>query len=388
MRLKISCVFLLSLLVSSTLAELSITPYGLVQYRLRAKINTAFDDESSATALDYFNTFSYYAGMKVGIDQQLSLQFQIGNDWVAVENVSWAANRMPFPTRTPLPGTEFYMHLAYARWDPGFMYMEVGAVPVVSYGPLDLLERSLNSGSYRAAAFYTWIVGTNNSLLGLRAGVPILSGDRELQINLFSTVVDPRSTALTRGDSLIESTTFNPSSVLFILDAPFSFGSFSITPQLAGVAYRNFNQAREAGDHEISGGLKADYRINSKVSFSVMAAYAMVNNEKSRIVDTLRTDIETASLYDNRGFITGLRSDIGAGPGAFRAEFAYNYAEDKEQPGSASDYLYTDISYTWNVHPHFSIAPRLRNFTTLNSENSSIKVNMENRPEIMFTGKF
>ncbi|MFW5785583.1 MAG: hypothetical protein ACOCW1_05305 [Chitinispirillaceae bacterium] len=387
MRSRMSILLLLAIVFISS-AELSITHYGLAQYRLRERINTAFTEQSSSTAFDYFNTVSYYAGIRADLDETFSFHFQVGNDWVAVENVSWEANRMPFPTRMPLSGSEFYVHLAYSRWNPGFLYLEAGAVPVVSYGPLDLLERSVNSGSYRAAALYTWIVGTNNSLLGLRVGAPILSGEQKLNVNLFSTVVDPRSAAVTQGDSLIESPRSNPTSVLFILDAPFTAGALSITPQLAGIAYRNFNPAREAGDHEISGGVKAGYKVNSTVTLSAMAAYAMVNNENSRISDTRRSDTSTAPLYDNRGFITAISSDIGAGPGAFWLEFAYSYAVDKEQAGSASDHLYADVRYTWKVHPNFSITPRFRNFTSINPENSRVKVNMENRPEIMFTGTF
>lgn len=373
-------------------ADIDFTPYGLAQYRLRTRINSAYTDDVSETVFNYANTISYYAGFKANVSEQFSFQMQIGNDWVFTEDVNFLNNNPVIAARQFPPGSIPYFHLAYAQWNPGAVNLSLGIVPVISYGPLDLIERSLSTGSYATAAFFTWPVITNNSFMGLKLGVPILKGDVALDVNLLSSVIDSRFRAVSSGDQVIEDPNKNPTSAMFVLDLPFKAGAFSLTPQFVGIVNRNYNSAREEGDHELSGGLTAAYKLNDKTELRTFGAYAQVDNLGSRNDKEVRSvgseSVTIAPQYENVGVIAGIGATFGMGPGSLVANFNYSYSEDLQMDNSDLDYLYFDLMYNWNVHKNLTITPRVRNFTTLNPDDSNITRLMEIRPELMLTAKF
>jgi len=395
--------------------------------------------QRSAGSFDYLNLLGWALGAKVKVDDQLSLQFQIGNDLNSGESVSWAANNSPGARaiggglfdglndvlnkkeesalkKYGALGQNLYVHLAYATWNPGPVNLTGGVIPVVSNGTLDLLERSLSTGSYSEAIFQTWSTQFNNSLIALRLGVPFVSSDElKFAAELTTSVIDPRSQKLIKdasstgtGDTGLEDTIWGrPSSLLFILDAPLTVGDFKMTPEFTTVINRNWNDAEEVGDHEFIFGLSAGYKVSDALGFSLNGAYGMVSNETSKIgeygsINRLGSRKLTgvawrdSITYKSNGFIMGVGSTIKAGPGLIGIDFKlgtsandvteYEYSEqDGNKVDVNGDTVYIvktqqiakaklpgiqnkktdillDLKYTWNVHPRFSIQPRYRLF--------------------------
>jgi hypothetical protein len=244
--------------------------YGAVQYRFRERINTlsadtsasdAFNPDarktSSGTTYDYHNLFSWQAGLKAKVDDKLSFQLQIGNDWGFGEGVNWANNKAQ-QGRSYIPGADnLYVHLADVKWNPGAFYVEAGVIPVFSNGTLDLLERSINTGKYDQAIFQGWVAQVNNSLLGIKLGVPIATGGVSVGVELFQSILDTRAQVLTQNALRKDTISANPTSALFIFTLPVSAvgGDFKVIPEVSGVVNRNYNSTNGIGDHEIIGGL-------------------------------------------------------------------------------------------------------------------------------------
>jgi hypothetical protein len=408
----------------------------------------------NGSSFDYLNLIGWAVGMKAKVDDELSLQFQIGNDLNAGENVSWGNNNTP-GTRKAL-GTKdiwgnslqllnnIYVHLAYATWNPGYFYLSGGKIPVVSNGTLDLLERSLNAGYYGESIFQTWAAQTNNALMALKLGVPIAeSDDVTFGIELTASTIDINTQKLIGSDDRGVDTAVNsnPTSLLFIFDAPLVAGGFKLTPEFTAIFNRNYNTDAETGDHEILFGLSAGYQVSDGLSFGLHGGYGTISNSNSKIgkyhdftrnsekvLDGVPWDTYQLE-YSSNGYLVGFGSAIKIGPGTLGVDFKFggswnsvteyevntidslNGAPLYEDPAQTrprysvktvkystailpeikdnrTDVLF-DLRYTWNVHPKFSIAPRWRLFYSSYEEKSGhIDSKMENRPEIILTGTF
>jgi len=231
--------------------------------------------------------------------------------------------------------------LAYATWNPGPIYLTGGVIPVVSNGTLDLLERSLSTGSYGDAIFQTWSTQLINSLIAIKLGVPLVKEGVKINAELTYSVIDPRTQSLIKGigttgangvdaaDSLVTKPTANPTSQLFIVDVPITAGDFKVTPQFTYVANRNYNTKLEKGDDEILVGLSASYKATDAVSFSLNGAYGQISNENSLVGSYGKTDRSgnatafTNNKYISNGLLGGLGSTVKAGPGAFQIGVSY-----------------------------------------------------------------
>jgi len=328
------------------------------------------------------------------------------------------------------------VHLAYATWNPGPVYLTGGVIPTNSNGTLDLLERSLSTGSYGEAIFQSWSTQLNNSLIAFRLGVPFISNeDIKFGVELTTSVIDPRtqelinslgSTGWINKDNSVRDTVYgNPTSALFILDVPLVAGDFKITPEISTVLFRNYNTATEKGDHEFLIGLDAGYNVSEALYLGLNGAYGTISNENSKIggygsverSGAVSAIGSFANTYISSGFIFGLGSKIKAGPGTVAVDFKYgssanvakeyenvtstggggstatkvNFADPKPEKLSDKGDILLDASYTWNVHPKFSIRPRWRLFySSYNSDvwAAHISSKMENRPELILTGSF
>jgi hypothetical protein len=360
-------------------AGLDAEPYGAVQYRFRERVHTVSDQsDSSNTNADYFNLFSWRAGLRVKANDQLSLQLQIGNDWNAGDNINWRANNMP---RARVESQNLYVHIASFKWNPGLLYIEGGVVALNSNGTLDLLERSINYGNYGGAGFYGWSSVANSSMLGIRLGAPIIEGDVKLGVELFQTVIQEREQSRGARGELDP----NPAAVMFLLTSPVEAvdGALKATPEFTMVINRNYNSALKAGDNEILFGLSASYKINDAVTANVSGGNGSVNNRKTERIQ--------ANLYDNAGLLACAGAVVLAGPGTVQIDFKYNSNENKYRQRSRIDYLYTDLRYGWEVYDKFTIMPRYRNYLTLHPKSnvgSVVKMEMENRFELYLEGSF
>ncbi len=353
----------------------SVTPYGLAQYRLRLQMHTQTPDSGSdRTAMDYANQLSFYFGAKIKVNDQVTMQFQGGNDWVTTEGVglttnNWWLSKGNFP----------YFHLAYAKYDAGIFFITIGQQPIASNGPLDLIERSLrnpaNTMSYTGAGLVSWVVGTNNTMAGIKVGAPLVKGDFKLGAELFSTVITPRT------QTAAEEPTSNPPATMWVLDFPISIAALTFTPQVIGILYRNYNATTEKGDHEIGAGLSASYKVMDGVAVNACGGFAQISNTNSRTA---------ADVPDNhRGIIAGIGGSYKAGPGAAIVDFKFSNDGNTEDDSTMSSYIYVDAKYGWDINKNFQIMPRIRFFLTSYADNNaSLDSKQEIRPELLITGKF
>jgi hypothetical protein len=215
-------------------------------------------------------------------------------------------------------------------------------IPVSSNGTLDLLERSLNTGSYGDAIFQTWSTQLHNSLVAIKLAYPILKDDFKLGVELTSSVIDARAQNLgisngTTGAANVdvakdikEEPKGNPSSVLFIVDVPIAAGALKVTPEVSAVLNRNFNSNTESGDNEVIGGLSASYKLSDAVSLNLSGAYGTVSNENSKVGSygtTTRSDTNSVlsddKKYISNGLIGGLGATCKVGPGSFAIDFKF-----------------------------------------------------------------
>jgi len=376
----IAAALIVSASISAFAAEL--TPYGSARYVFRPRIHTIADTAANSnTTIDYHNLSAWRLGLRAKVDDQLSLQFQIGNDWGASEGVNWANNNMP---GSRLGFNNLYVHLACFRWNPGYMFVEAGVVPLFSNGTLDLLERSINTGKYGEANYLGWGVEANNSMLGVKLGAPVLKGDIKVNAELFQTIVTTRTQTL----HPVNEPKANPTAALFVFNLPVEAGALKVTPELTAVLNRNFNSATEKGDHEIIGGMSANYKVNSAISVNLTGGYGMVNNEKSMVGYYGPTESAPAK-YNSRGLYLATGSAIKMGPGSVFIDFRYNSEANLEnEENTKNDYFYTDLRYGWKVHDKVTITPRFRNYVRLFPENDVNKWRMENRPELTLEALF
>jgi hypothetical protein len=381
-------------------AGLTVTPYGAAHYRFRGQFNTRTDtSDNSQSIANYTNRLAWRLGLKAAVNEQLSLEFRIGNDWGSPEDVNYALNN---GVRSRGPSYQnLYVHLAYARWNPGYMFIEAGVVPLASNGTLDLLESSLSRGRYQETVFDGWSQ-YNSSMIGFKVGVPLVKGDVKVGAELFQTVIDNRAQSLPT--SLLDDPIANPASVLLVLDVPVEAGALKITPEFTGVINRNFNRTTEEGDHEFLGGLSASYKVSGDVSVSLNGGYGGFSNENSKVggYDSAGTaqrlgsisaeDAAAITPYKASGLFIGAGTSIKAGPGNIQLDVKYNSTQNGYDDAAVDrthyDYVNADIRYSCKVNKNFSILPRYRLDTVLYPKNNPNDTELRHRLELVFEGSF
>jgi len=377
--------------------KLEVTPYGTASYRFRERIrSSSVKDGDNGTALDYLNLLGWNVGLKAKVDDKLSLQFQIGNDWNAGEEVNWRNNNgatagsrlLYLNSDSKLQGFQnLIVHLAYATWNPGPINLNVGVIPVSSNGTLDLLERSLTTGSYNESVYQGWSSQFNNSIIGIKLGAPILKDDIKLSFELASSVIETRSQY---SSPTPEEPNPNPTAVLLIADLPIVAGDFKLTPEFTTVLNRRFAYDAEdekgIGDHEILFGAAASYKISSDFSVSLSGAYGQNSNEATAHVSAA----DTAKL---QGMLVGIGGSYKVGPGTIQLDYKYgshvNAQSDDTKKASAVYNHYIDPRYTIKLHDKFTVAPRCRVYiSTYHKDLEAEPLFTEIRPEIILTGSF
>jgi len=383
---------------------LEVKPYAGVQYRFWERIHSYSDDDNSASVFDHTNRLAWRVGLIGKVDDQFSLQIQIGNDWFLSDDVTWALHNFASPPPRQSENN-LYIHIASFKWDPGYFNIEAGAVNVSgTNGTLDLLERSLNTGKYGGAVFTGWTVQSNGSLAGLKLGVPFVKSDNlKVGASLLQSIIDSRQTQLPL-QSLVNTPNDNPASWLFVFNVPVEAGDFKVAPEITGIVNRNYNRETETGDHEIIGGLSASYKVSDGVSLTLNGAYGSVSNENSRVGvygngsggnrSGAVPEDSAAGIYISNGLIVGAGASIKAGPGSVILDLKYNSEvnayNQASKDATANDYFLVDLRYTWKVHKNFTVLPRFRSFVTSFAKNSASGYNtyIEYRPELSLNGEF
>jgi hypothetical protein len=350
--------------------EMSFKPYGLVQYRLR--YDFLYNDVSDVTTSSgsYSNTISYKVGLKATLNDKVSTQFELGNDWGATETTDALSSNFYKKRNFYSP----WFSLAFLRFDPGFLHIEAGIVPVNSTTTADLLGASLyNNKNYTAAAHLPWIVITNSSIQGLRLGAPILKGDFKFGIDVLTSVISQRP-VVAKDDFNI-----NADALMVMVDLPVSYKIFKLSPQFIALPYRNYDKIKKEKDTEFMAGF--DCGIQANKSLSLRFGYAVAVFEQNVINDTASG--ETVQT-DRIGMIGGLGLTAIFGPGKLDFDVKLSSDNNLKIDNSKILYPYLDLIYAIKLNKYFAITPRIRMFITSKEDNLRIIT----RPDLIFNTAF
>ncbi len=370
-------ILLFSFSVFAALPEnFSFTPYGMAQYRLRYEFLSVKSDGKSTSSGNYYNTIGYKAGMKASVNSQVDFQFEIGNDWGATEAVSLDNSNLTNSRAALYP----FFSLAFFRWDPGYMHIQAGRVPVKGTSVTDILGISLqrsNSGKdirYESCSHQPWVASTNGTIDGLRIGAPISKKDFKLGVDLFTTVITQRIAPLS------EDFLKNADGVMIMVEIPMSYKGLTLLPQFIAIPYRNYDRIAKEKDHELMGGFQGDIKINPAFSlrfgYGFAVFYQNVLSDSSSVKDVAIKQI---------GMNAGVGTSLEIGPGKLDLDLKIGYDDDRESQMDKQYFPYIEALYSWVLNKHFSIIPRLRIFIT---SAETEKTTVRSRPELIFSGSF
>ena len=347
-----------------------ITWSGLAMYRLRLEIvsnnyKSGIDQENT----NYSNQIAYHFGAKIKPNDQLCLGFDIGNDWYATELVTGIPGNY-WQKRDPYTP---WFDLAYAQWDPGYLHLAAGIIPVKGSALMDLLGVSiLYNKSYHNAAHVPWGVVTNFSQTALRIGAPILKDDFKLGVDVSSGTIEYRAIGLG-----IDTMLFNSDAMEFLVEVPMSVAGLSIKPQSFLIPNRSFNAATKKSDMEFGVGIDLGYKVSDQ--FNLRAGFGYAHNSNN---NSYRGVGDTA--FDRTGTNTNIGTTLVLGPGKLDVDLNLSTEKNTKDTTINDLYPFADLKYGWAVNKNFVIMPRCRFFITL----PHVTFNTESRirPEIILAG--
>jgi hypothetical protein len=381
--------------------------YGMAMLRFRDEILTNYRAgglrEESA---NFSYQLAYKLGVKANPNDQVMLQFELGNDWYATDEVEGLPGNY-WTKRDPLTP---WFDLAFAQWNPGFMHVQAGIIPVAGTPLMDLLGVSIFFGrDYKKAAHIPWGVVTNFSQTGLRLGAPIVKGPVAFGVDAMAAVIEMRKIGVPVLDTMMT----NPLAIEFELEAPLVAGGLTVTPQAFVTPNRSYNMSTKKSDLEFGLGFNSGFKLNSDVTLRAGFGYARNSNRNSHVnADgktynaindtygdpfniTAKTDVINSyldsALYDRWGTNLNVGSTVLLGPGKFDFDFNLSSDQDMYNKNIYDWYPFFDFKYGWAVNKNFVIMPRIRLFFT--EPKAAIKViTYENmlttRPELIFCGTF
>jgi|GEM_PF-611267 hypothetical protein len=376
----------------------NLTWSGLAMFRLREEIVTNYRTtgvrEEKAT---YSNQIAYHLGVKAKPNDQVLLQFDIGNDWYATEEVEGLPGNY-WTKRNPMTP---WFDLAYAQWDPGFMHIQAGIIPVAGTPLMDLLGVSIFFGrDYKNAAHIPWGVVTNFSQTGLRIGAPIVNkGPVSFGVDVMSAVLEMRQIG-----TGLDTMKLNPLAVEFELEAPLTISRFSLLPQAFITPNRSYNLATGGSDIEFGAGFNLGYKLDKGISFRAGFGYARNSNRNSYgknnvIFDSYGDPFSVVSAptdsvnivhdsvkFDRWGTNLNVGTTVALGPG--KLDFDFNLSNEQDMYNANVDnwFPFFDLKYGWALNKHFIVMPRVRLFFT--EPKKGYNNQCKTRPEIIFTGVF
>ncbi|HEX2959673.1 MAG TPA: hypothetical protein VHO70_22745 [Chitinispirillaceae bacterium] len=347
----------------------SFTPYGLSQFRFRYDITSTSRNNTTTSTGNYSNRLGYKFGVTIKAGDQTTFQFEIGNDWTNTEEVTGDSGvyKMYRP----------YVHLASVNWNPGYMHIMTGIIPIKNTPMLDLIGRSIDrhKKNYAQAGHINWSITTDNSLIGLNAGAPILSDDFKLGIEFTTAVLESRP-----AKASVDDFRTNASAVALMLGVPMSTGGVTINPQFIVTPGRNYSEKNDATknrDPEIGGGLDFLFKLSDNATLNTGIGAAHISNKNSR--DSITPE------YRRTGVNAAAGTAIKLGPGKLNLDFVISFNKDSMKKDSLEIYPFVDLKYGWNVNKYFTIMPRFRGFWFIYPD-ETVKTLI--RPEIIFTGSF
>jgi hypothetical protein len=354
---------------------------GLAMLRLREemlfnklnKLQTGKKEESA--------TFSYQIAYKVGLkanpSKNVLLQFELGNDWYATEEALGIPGNY-YTKRDPM--TPWFC-LAYAQWDPGYMHIQAGIIPVRGTPLMDLLGVSLFfDRSYKMAAHLPWGVVTNFSQTGLRLGAPIVKGPITVGVDAMSAIIQQRYIKVG-----LDTLKLNPAAVEFELEAPITADALTVTPQVFIIPNRSYYKGTGKSDMEMGVGLDGGYKVSDDLKFRAGFGYAQNSNKKSFSANNIPDTIE----FDRSGINANVGSTIKLGPGKLDVDFNVSTEKNKLDTNVNDLYGFADLKYGWALEKNFILMPRIRFFYTKpKADATAYSSKLTARPELIFAGSF
>jgi hypothetical protein len=380
---------------------------GLAMFRLRDEIVSNFrGDAKTAENGNFSGQIAYKLGVKVKPNDQVMLQFEIGNDWYATEEVEGLPGNY-WTKRNPMTP---WFDLAYVQWDPGYMHILAGIIPVKGSAMMDLLGVSTFLGrTYKKAAHIPWGVVTNFSQTGLRMGAPIIKeGPVTLGVDATASVYEMRKIA-----TGLDTMKLNPVAMDFQLDIPVTVQALTVTPQAFIIPNRSYNMSSGKSDLEFGAGFDLGYKLNDGIAFRAGFGYARNSNRNSCQKDAngnyntmfdyygdpffMSTKNDTVNkivdsvLFDRWGTNLNVGTTVKLGPG--KLDFDFNLSNEQNMYNTNIDdwYPFFDIKYGLALNKNFILMPRIRLFfTEPKAAVGGVKYNnmLNSRPELIFTGVF
>jgi hypothetical protein len=376
---------------------------GMAMLRLRDEIVTNYRGDGKRLENGNFSyQIAYKLGVKVKPNDDVTLQFDIGNDWYATEEVEGLPGNY-WTKRNPMTP---WFDLAYVQWDPGYMHIVAGIIPVKGSAMMDLLGVSEFLGrTYKKAAHIPWGVVTNFSQTGLRIGAPIVKGPVCLGVDATGSLFEMRKIA-----TGLDTFKLNPVAVDFQLDVPLTVAGLNVTPQAFIIPNRSYNMASGKSDLEFGAGFDLGYKLNDGVVFRAGFGYARNSNRNSykdangnyNIMfdyyadpDFMSTKNDTVNkivdsvLFDRWGTNLNVGTTVKLGPG--KLDFDFNLSNEQNMYNKNIDdwYPFFDLKYGWALNKNFIIMPRIRFFFSEPKAAVGGSNHMLNsRPELIFTGVF
>ena len=142
--------------------------YGMGMIRLREIVYTNYlNNGRKESATDYQNKLAYKIGVKVKVNRKFRASLKSATTGMR-QRPLMLSTMVTFITSVKIfiP----YFSLAYMKWNPGCMFMDVGIIPVAGSSLMDLIGNSMLNcsnnaiaaspyypgGAYRAAAHIPW----------------------------------------------------------------------------------------------------------------------------------------------------------------------------------------------------------------------------------------
>jgi hypothetical protein len=345
----------------------TITWSGMAMLRLREEI-TSNQYKTGVDSNRAVGTYQlgYKFGAKIKPNDQVLIQFDIGNNWYSTDNVTGK-----------LSGDTLYtpsFSLAYAQWDPGYMHILAGIIPVKGSAMMDLIGVSLHfNKSYKKAGHIPWGVYSNFSQTGLKIGMPIMKDAFKLDFDFTAAMIEYRSAAY-KADGW----KFNCSALELLFDVPMSIAGATIKPQLCLIPNRSYNSSTNKSDMEAGAGIDLGYKVNNNVNLRAGFGYAHNSNTNSH---------EGSKNFDRTGLNSNIGTTIGMGPGKFDFDFNLSTEKDEKDTDVNDVYPFVDIKYAYNgLNKNFIITPRCRFFLTY--PNAKYDAIYTIRPEVIITSAF
>ncbi len=351
---------------------LDISWYGMAMLRFREEIVTNKEKTTTTDILrgsaNLSQRIAYRLGAKFKPNDEVLLQFEIGNNWFATEEVTG----IPAVSDNNKP----WFNQAYVQWDPGYFHMAAGIFSVNGTALMDLLGVSIiDDKRYKYASHLSWGITTNFSQTGLRVGMPILKDDFKLGVDVMTAVINQR----TIGEGK-DTMNFNAPAWEILLEVPMQMAGLSINPQFYAIPYRTYNKVTYAGDFEYGAGIDLGYKINDNIK--LRAGFGIAQN--SNIGSAERND----SLFIRLGTNSNIGATINLGPGKLDVDISLSSEYDGKDTTINDLYPFIDLKYGWMVNKNFTIMPRCRLFVVLPHSSSKYSSKITTRPEIILTGSF